>query len=157
MNNEPQERFLCTKAILLFLFSKRLFVEFAVQFGASKSTKGAFNEDYSKELITTQTNALKESFFDAGFRVVGYGVISGLTGLLTFLQFGPCPSWLSALLQSVGVAIILWATLWQLGLYLRTIDPPGTLAEQVHQWLFNLLYLIGSNLFFFAYAWSVQW
>jgi hypothetical protein len=156
MNNEHPERFLRTKAILLFFFSKNSFGKFVVQYGASKSTKGASNEARAKEVIATQTNTLKESFFDAGFRVVGYGVISGLTGLLTFLQFGPCPSWLSALLQATGVAIILWATLWQLGLHLRTPDT-GTLAERVHQWLFNLMYFLGSILFFFAYAWSVQW
>lgn len=55
-------------------------------------------------------------------------------------------------LQSAGVGVLLWATLGRVESPIQTFDG-GTVPERVDQWLYRMLYVIGS----YALALSVIW
>lgn len=173
MSIEVQEKVLRelspSKAILLFLFNRRAFECLATEHDVASSITGArdlreayiagaYRPDvgYIQNLVEFRTTTLRRSFFLSGVAVAAVGIASGLAGFLLYTVKGLSPVWLSVLLQALGVGTILWATLWELGWNVRSMEG-HTLPERVHQWLFRLMYSVGSALFFFAYAWSVQW
>jgi hypothetical protein len=173
MSIDAQERILkelsLTKAILLFLFDRERFKRLATKHDIAASITGASdlrqayiagtykpNVPHVQELVEYRTITLRRSYFLSGLAVVVVGAASGSLGFMLYVVKGLCPVWLSALLQGLGVGVILWSTLWELGWNVRSMDG-NTLPERVHQWLFRAMYSLGSALFFFAYAWSIRW
>lgn len=173
MSIEEHERVLrelsLAKAVFLFVFSRGSFERLALKHDIASNITGAkdireaylngkYNprEDDTRKLVEFRTSGLRASLLRSGLAVLLVGLLSGAFGFATYLLAGVCPVWLSAILQAAGVGVILWATLWELGWNLRSMDG-HTLTERVHQWLFRVMYSLGSALFFFAYVWSVQW
>jgi hypothetical protein len=173
MTIESQEAVLrnlsVTKAVVLFLFRKQRFLHLSTKHDIAQSVLGpedlrkAYsegkytpNENYTRQLAEDRTSELRASLCQAFLWVLGSTLISSGVGFALQLKFGVCPQWLSSLLQLTGVAIILWATIWELGWNVRSMDG-NTLPERVHQWVFRLMYIIGSSFFFLAYVWGTKW
>lgn len=138
--------FYLASASIRFIFSPR-------KFKALDEPTGAAQVKEQLDAVDRLRPALIRSFRV----VIGLGCLSAVAGWVCFNFCGPNQLW-SIILQAIGVAAILLATFWELSLPLseRTIDGVA-LVEQVHGWIFKNLYILGSVLFFFAYAWSVDW
>lgn len=78
-----------------------------------------------------------------------------IVGFLCRHLAGVLGSFASSTLQAVAVAIILWATLWQLTRDLQSLGG-DSLSERVHRWVFNSLYTLGTFVLFVVYAWQSQ-
>lgn len=87
------------------------------------------------------------------FVVVGVAVAAAfLTALLLKYQgILKSSSW-SIGLQFAGIGVLLWATLGRVESPIQTFDG-ATIPERVDQWLYRLLYVVGS----YALALSVAW
>ncbi|WJN57361.1 hypothetical protein [Pseudomonas sp. SO81] len=158
-----------TKAILFFLFHKEKFVRLSTEHDTAQNILGAEdirrsyvdgqykpNVEDTAQLAQNRTSELRQSLRHALLWVLCSTLLSSGVGLALYCYFGVCPQWLSSLLQLIGVAVILWATIWELGWGVRSMDG-NTLPERVHQWVFRLMYVVGSSLFFLAYAWGTTW
>ncbi len=75
-------------------------------------------------------------------------------GRLLFCTYGHCPQIGYQLLQCVGVGILLWATLAKQGWSLQTWGG-NSQAEKLDQWVFCILYLIGSFVLVLSVSWPV--
>lgn len=75
--------------------------------------------------------------------VLGSIVIGALAGRVYIWSGFPNPVLLSELSQHVGVAVLLWATLGKLGWSIQTMNGT-TLPEKVNDFVYRLLYVIGS-------------
>ena len=157
------------KAVLLFLFCPNTFKRLAAEHDSaiciveSPDTRKSFIEgrykpdiEHTNELVELRTSRLRKKFFWSGLTVVGAALLFAVAGFALYRLCGQCPSWLSAVLQMLGVGSILWATLWELSMNIRSFGGV-TLPERVHQWLFNTMYAVGSAFFFLAYSWSTRW
>jgi hypothetical protein len=158
-----------TKAVLFFLFRKAAFIRLSTEHDTAQGILGAEdlrqayiegkykpNVEHTAELANERTSELRQAFRDAFLWVLGSTLLSIAAGLALQFSTGICSQWLSSVLQLVGVAIILWATIWELGWNVRSMDG-NSLPERVHQWVFRLMYVVGSSLFFLAYAWGTNW
>lgn len=132
MNIEHYERVLKERSplrsVLMFLLRPAAFVRLAVEHDAAQSVveapdlRKAFlegkytpNVEYTRGLVEFRTKELRKSLFLSAIAVIGVGFLSAFVGFVLFKSIGICPPWLSAVLQMVGVGVILWATLWELG------------------------------------------
>ncbi len=157
------------KAVLLFLFRPTAFKRLAVAHDSamnivkSPGTQKAFlegryrpDDEETMKLVELRTRELRKTFFMSALVVAGTAPFFTVVGFVLFRLYGQCPLWLSAVLQMFGVGTILWATLWELSMKIRSFGGE-TLPERVHRWLFNTMYAIGSAFFFLAYSWSTRW
>lgn len=158
-----------TKAVLSFLFRRSAFIQLSTEHDTAQNILGAEdlrrayiegkykpNVEYTAEMARQRTLELRQSFRQAFLWVLCSTVLSSGIGFGLQRYIGVCSQWLSSALQLVGVAVILWATIWELGWGVRSMDG-NSLPERVHQWVFRLMYVIGSSLFFLAYTWGTKW
>lgn len=158
-----------TKAVLSFLFRRSVFIRLSIEHDIAQSILGAEdlrrsyvegkykpNVEYTAELAQQRTSELRQSFRHAFLWVLFSTMLSSGIGLSLQCYIGVCSQWLSSVLQLIGVGIILWATIWELGWGIRSMEG-NTLPERVHQWVFRLMYVVGSSLFFLAYTWGTKW
>jgi hypothetical protein len=81
-------------------------------------------------------------------------VLGGVIGLTLNWLFGAASPRTTRSFQYLGIGVLLWATLAKGGWNLQT--PGGdTLAELVDQWLYRILYCLGSLLLVISETWSV--
>jgi hypothetical protein len=71
--------------------------------------------------------------------VAGYLIGKGLACIVS-----PAPIYLVGVLQVVGAAILLWATLFVRGWDIQTMGGVS-LTERVNQWIYRLLYCLGTT------------
>lgn len=158
-----------TKAVFFFLFRKNAFIRLSTEHDTAQSILGAEdirrsyaegkytpNVEYTAEIALQRTSEMRQSFRHAFLWVLCSTWLASGIGLALQWKIGICAQWLSSVLQLVGVAVILWATIWELGWGVRSLEG-NSLPERVHQWVFRLMYVVGSSLFFLAYAWGTNW
>jgi hypothetical protein len=120
-----------------------------------KFLSGEYKPDQSeiKKTAALRATALRRSLLRSGISVVGAALVSLAFGVVLSHVAGSITNKISSIIQGIGAGIILWATLWQLS---RDMQSFGgcSLAERVHGWLFNFLYISGTALFFVVYTWQ---
>lgn len=154
------------KALALFFFRPRRFVELAVEHDVAwvLSTESDIRASYLRgehkpnveeyrANAEQRSSGLRRSLFHAAFVVLGASVVGVVVGLLAQRMLGSLGSFASNLLQALAVGVILWATLWQLTRELQSFGG-GSLPERVHGWVFNSLYTVGTFVLFVVYAWQ---
>jgi hypothetical protein len=157
------------KAVLLFLFCPTAFKRRAVEHDTAYNIvkdphimkllfEGKYKPDieHMVELVELRTSELRKTFLWSALIVMCVGSLFAVVGFALYCRYGQCPSWLSVVFQMLGVGLILWATLWELGWWLRSMGGE-TLPERVRLWLFRAMYATGSAFFFLAYSWSAKW
>ncbi|MBX3627992.1 MAG: hypothetical protein KF892_23485 [Rhizobacter sp.] len=162
----PYKQVSRVKALLLFFLRPKAFIELAVehdiawQLSESQDIRASYlRGQYKPNLEEYQANAehrskgLRRSLFHAAFVVVASGVLGLLIGLLLQQRTGVLAALPSNLLQAIAVAIILWATLWQLTRGLQSFGG-SSLPERVHSWIFSSLYTVGTFILFVVYGWQ---
>jgi hypothetical protein len=158
-----------TKAVLAFLFRKCAFIRMSTEHDVAQSilsaddlrrsyVEGKYkpNVEFTADLARERTVELRRSLRQAFTWVLCSALASSGIGLLLQWWLGICAQWLSSLLQLTAVAVILGATIWELGWGIRSMEGI-TLPERMHQWVFRLMYVVGSSLFFVAYVWGTRW
>ncbi len=162
----PYKQVSRVKALLLFFFRPKVFVELAAehdiawQLCVSPDIRAAYlRGEYKPNVAEQHANAkqrsegLRRSLLDAAMVVLVSAVLGLVSGLLLQRQVGTLAAFASNLLQAVAVAVILWATLWQLTRDLQSFGG-NSLPERVHSWIFNSLYTIGTFILFVVYGWQ---
>lgn len=155
--------------MLSFLFREDTFIRLSTEHDTAQNILGAEdlrrsyaegnykpNVEYTRELAQRRTSELRQSFRHAFFWVLCSTLLSTGLGFALECYFGICPQLLSSLLQLVGVAIILWATILGIGLGCK-IDGWQLVARTCAPVGVRIMYVVGSSLFFLAYAWGTKW
>lgn len=152
------------RAALLFLTRRNAFLELCVTHDRSyslaespdlleKYRAGSYTPDEAslRQNAATRAEHMAASLLAAG-KVVGVTAIAGAGAGFVLGRVLGNVLWLVQLAQFAGAAIILWATIWELGWSVRSFGG-DTLPERVHQYLFRVLYAVGTFVFFLAYFW----
>lgn len=148
-------------AVVRFLFAPERFIARSVPHDSEGSLAGGYNKDlraahaagtYRPEPVLEsnarqRTKALRRSLFQSGLAVLGTIVAAFVVGW-SIRQFGSFGGATGAL-QVAGAAILLWATIWELGWEAKSIGG-NTLVERVHSWIFRGLYVVGTFLLFLS-------
>lgn len=134
------------KLLFYFLTSPKRLVSLSERHGAWMNTPKAMDEKnqklsepYSARSLVEIRHALCTSFW----LVVGSIVVGVLAGRIYVWCSLPNPLFFSEVSQYIGVAILLWATLGKIGWSIQTVNGT-TLPEQVNDFVYRLLYVIGS-------------
>lgn len=109
-------------------------------------------EQKARENAAFRTQTLRRSFFASWLLVLLSAGLGSLVGWLCGRYVVAAPAIAIVALQVAGGGILLWVTIWQLNPDVRTVGG-DSLTERVHSWLYRGLYIIGTALFFVAYAW----
>lgn len=154
------------KAILLFIFSKSKLIDMAynhdlaAELHRSKERKTAYvagtwkpDEEVWRERIGKRLDMLRSSLGYAALIVLPWALLAMVFGYMLRINIGALPNWLSGVLQGLGAALILWASLWRYPTDAKTIGEVS-LPERLHDWIFGLLYTIGTFMFFIVYTWQ---
>jgi heme A synthase len=135
--------------IFLFLFKSHEFIGVAEEHSKNKVVQSA-----SLSLVAEQTNKLRAGTRNAFITTLASILLAGLIGW-TLSSFGWGPSKLSIyLLQGSGAAILLFATLAEIGWVIESIDG-DELPELVNKWIFRFLYFCGTCLLFISFWWDL--
>jgi hypothetical protein len=130
---------------------------FSTQPDIRQHYSGEHIKDYEREMLAAamkRSGVVRQALFFAA-RLVVFSSLAGFAiGWLFHRYLGSIPPLLNSVLQVTGAGTLLWATIWQLGADVRTMGGES-LVERVHSWLFRGLYILGTVLFFVAYAWSL--
>jgi hypothetical protein len=140
-------------ALVLLLFRKRRFVALTRLLNRAnrhKPRKQMRDEAFPPQQASEIRAALRKSFI-AVVLVVAAALITAW--LLRQLVGAPSLG-LLRWVQYSGVAILLWATLAQVGWRIRTIGQV-TLPEELDRLLYRIFYLVGSYLLALSVAWHV--
>lgn len=106
-----------------------------------------------EDLAWERTRKIREAFFVALFSTF-IAVLAGVVAGTTLGSVAGKPSVITvALLQVVGAAIILAATLAVLGWEIQSYKGQ-TLPEKVNRWLFRAQYWLGTFIFVVSMAWT---
>ena len=162
----PYKQVSRVKALLLFFFRPKAFVEFAAEhdiawlLSDSPDIRASYlRGEYKPNVVEHCTNAkqrskgLRRSLLHAALVVLVAALLGLVAGLLLQRQVGTLATFASNLLQATAVGVILWATLWQLTRDLQSFGG-NSLPERVHSWIFNSLYTIGTFILFVVYGWQ---
>jgi hypothetical protein len=153
------------RAILLFLFSKKRFIDLSIKHDAGltiteekdlreKWLAGQYKPDENKlrNNATKRTDNLKKSFLLSGLFVLGSVIAAYFTGICLTKLYSPATDAYIKALQVIGAALLLWPTLWELGWHLRSWGG-STLPERTHNWIFRTLYILGTYSLFLSVTW----
>ncbi|ABK99595.1 hypothetical protein [Pelobacter propionicus] len=162
----PYKQVSRVKALLLFFFRPKAFVEFAAEHDIAwllcdspeiraDYLRGEYKPNVAQhhDDAKQRAEALRRSLLHAAMVVLVTALLGLVTGLLLQRQVGMLATFASNILQAVAVGIILWATLWQLTRDLQSFGG-NSLPERVHSWIFNALYIIGTFILFIVYGWQ---
>ena len=143
------------KAILLFLFAPRRFNRAAVEYHKAKKITHPvpFDEAQFAKDNLEQAAAMRRGFTGT-FCVVFVALLAALLlGRFAQHYIGPPSAYVTMVLQLFGVFMLLGATFWQIS---PEVEPAsrGWLAEDVHNRLFKLLYVLGTFLLGLAASWN---
>ena len=106
-----------------------------------------------EDLAWERTRKIREAFFVALFSTF-IAVLVGVVAGTTLASIAGKPSGVTvAILQVVGAAIILAATLAVLGWEIQSYKGQ-TLPEKVNRWLFRAQYWLGTFVFVLSIAWT---
>lgn len=106
-----------------------------------------------EDLAWERTRKIREAFFTALFSTF-IAVLAGVVAGTTLGSVAGKPSVITvALLQVVGAAIILAATLAVLGWEIQSYKGQ-TFPEKVNRWLFRAQYWLGTFIFVVSMAWT---
>jgi hypothetical protein len=134
------------KAILLLVFWPSRFNRLAREYADAQS------KEVNWQFPETPTHEVRKKLFSSfleGLFAVGAGYV---TGLVFANHYGPASDTCIQVLQYLGVAIILWATLAKGGWNIQTTKGES-LPEKVDQWIYRLLYLVGSYFLVLSVSW----
>lgn len=87
--------------------------------------------------------------------VLGTTIIGVTVGRVCYYFFGYLSNVSYAILQYIGLGIILWATLAIQGWKIQTIGG-HSLPELINEWVYRLFYLIGTFLLVLSVSWPTQ-
>jgi len=154
------------KALAFFMFRPRAFMEMAARHDVAwvlsdsqdlreKYLRGEYAPNVDEHYANAQhrSSGLRRSLFRAAGVVFGSVVVGVLAGVVLHRLFGTLNNSWGSILQALGAAILLWATLWQLSRDLQSFGG-NSLPERVHTWVFSSLYTLGTVLFFVVYGWQ---
>lgn len=121
----------------------------------------ASEEDADNQILAKQENTLPPP----GITAIRRGLVEGFQWSFCFATAGGLCGWLGKAVWGVqalsaalcivgGTVIILWSTLAMQGWKIQTWDGV-TLTERVNQWIFRLLYSIGTFLIVAGTTWTV--
>jgi hypothetical protein len=150
-----------TKAVLLFLLAPERFRREAVEYHERyvadlKANNGGnpapFDRAESEKNNSAQATAMRQAFFDA-FRKVLIALLGAVVlGAFAQRYLGSPHVYVTMGLQLVGAFMTLGATLWQIGD--AASASRAWLAERVHNWLFQSLYVAGTFMLGLATSWD---
>jgi hypothetical protein len=152
------------RAAFLFLTRRKAFLELCVRHDRSYllAESPDLLEKYRAGSYTPDEAALRKGAADRAVHIAASlrsaAIVVGVTALVgagagyTLGRLLGNMLWLIQLAQFAGAALILWATIWELGWNVRSFGG-DTLPERVHQYLFRVLYAVGTFLFILAYFW----
>ncbi len=153
------------RAVTAFLLQPRRFAKLASEHDFARAHKSADYPEHWRSQADVRAGELEErargaaaelrrSFWVHGF-MIGFALFSAFLGAKGGQWLvGNMPSWLNLLLQAVGAALLLWATLWQLDPQKKT-QLGMSMVERTHGWLFRTMYMLATFLLFLAYFWPV--
>jgi hypothetical protein len=163
----PYRKVSAFKAVILFLFRRKDFVDMVVEHDKAYSLatdkdlrerflKGEYKPDEVsiRETAEIRTTAIRRSLFFAAIMVASSATLALISGWILQILIGDIPSWLNYVLQILGAGALLCATIWELGFGIRSFGGES-LPERVHQWFFRSLYVFGTFCFFLVYRWSL--
>lgn len=137
------------KAVFLFLFSRHRFQDLAVEL--SKTQPEGTKWDFPK----TPASRIRRALYNSLLVVLGAIAAGWLTGVVCLRSFGPASGTLLQILQYVGIATLLWATLAKGGWNIQTIKGES-LPEKVDQWIYRSLYFVGSYFLVVSVSWAAR-
>ncbi len=134
------------KAILLLVFWPSRFNRFAREYANAqpKKVKWQFPE--------TPTQEVRKKLFSSFVEVLCAVAAGYVTGMVFMNRYGPASDTHIQVLQYLGIAIILWATLAKGGWNIQTVEGES-LPEKVDQWIYRVLYFVGSYFLVVSVSW----
>mgnify|MGYP001249902315 CR=1 FL=1 len=138
------------QAILLLILKPRAFETLAVEHAAWLSQES--QPKVNKQVEDSRT--VRRSLSISLLLVTAAVLIGWLTGSILVTYVGPPSRGTDRVLQVVGVAIVLWATLAKQGWNIQSYNG-NTLPELVDRWIYRALYVIGSYIVVLAVSWSL--
>jgi len=100
-----------------------------------------------------RAHIINRAFWSSLGLIVLFGFIGGLSGLLLECKFGQPSRGLLLLFQVVGASLLLWGTLFIRGWEIQTFCGV-TIVERINQWLYRVLYLIGTSIIICSLVWN---
>ncbi len=149
------------RGLLLLLLSPTRFLDNARPFEDQQTTKlqkerarmKENGEDaYNRLLGRRRIADVRRAWCYSTLYVILLVIIGWAIGALLARQFGPAPENLHALLQYIGVGILLLATLARSGWAIQTIGGKS-LLERTDALLYRIFYTIGSFLLILSVSW----
>jgi hypothetical protein len=101
------------------------------------------------DTASAQVAVMRSAFGYAFVLTIAAMAVGWATGTAAGAVLGPPSKVLLGLIQAFGAAVILAATLAEVGKNIATYDG-ASLPEKVNQWVFRTLYVIGTFLFVFS-------
>jgi hypothetical protein len=150
-----------TRGLLLLLLSPTRFLDTARPFEDEQTTelqkerarmKQNGEEVYNRLLALRRIADVRRAWCYSTLYVLLLVIIGWTTGALLAWLFGPAPENLPALLQYIGVGILLLTTLARSGWAIQTIGGKS-LLERTDARLYRIFYIVGS----FSLILSVSW
>lgn len=96
---------------------------------------------------------ITRAFWSALGLIILSAFFGGLAGLFLFRIFYHPDSIVIAIFQIIGACLLLWGTLFIRGWEIQTISGV-TLAERVNQWIYRILYCLGTSIMICSLIWS---
>ena len=151
------------KAALFILFDRKRFLELAKQ-RADEMLREQQERDKARQAgemveppyYETQTTTVRKAVGYSLVLVLLVILLGWVTGHLLSRFVGPPTQATARLILYSGIGTLLWATLGKCGWSIRSWN--GTsLLEQVDNFLFRVLYLVGSFLLVLSGTWSASY
>ena len=112
-------------------------------------------EAYNRLLALRRIADVRRAWCYSILYVVILVIVGWATGALLVCQFGPAPEKLPAILQYIGVGILLLATLAKSGWAIQTIGGKS-LLERDDALLYRIFYIAGSLLLILSVSWPAR-
>ena len=101
----------------------------------------------------TRVRKVHRAFWTSLALIVGFAAVGVTSGLLLKCYCGSAPRAGITALQITGAALLLWGTLFVRGFEIQTFSSV-TLGERVNQWLYRMMYCIGTAVVICSLAWT---
>lgn len=142
------------KLLFLLLTSPDRLVNLSECHLTAMNTPDAIEEKRRKQSVSQSARSVTEirrTLCVAFWMVVVSTVGGGIAGRFYVWLELPRPHLVAEVSQYLGVAILLWATLGKIGWSIQTMNG-NTLPEQVNNFVYQLLYVVGSICLAFSAA-----
>ena len=98
---------------------------------------------------------VRRAFWHSLGLIILSALFGGLVGLFLYYNLNQPCSHLIAFLQVLGACLLLWGTLFIRGWEIQTYCGV-TLTERVNQWVYRILYCLGTSIIICSLIWTLK-